>query len=103
LIVYNVTVKIDCDVHDEWLVWMKKKHILDVMASGVFTKYQMSRLIGINEQDGITYSIQYTLENVANLNKYFEEYAPDLQEEHLIKFKDKFVAYRTVMEVVSTS
>ena len=27
MIIYNVTIKIDLDVHDEWLAWMKLEHI----------------------------------------------------------------------------
>ena len=33
-ILYNVTVSIDKDVEKEWLEWMKKVHIPDVMRTG---------------------------------------------------------------------
>ena len=103
MIIYNVTVKVDSDVNDDWLEWMLKHHILDVMKTGLFIDYRISRLIGLDEEDGISYSIQYSLESVDKLNRYFEHFAPGLQEDHSSRFKDKFVAYRTVMEVVSTS
>ena len=32
MIVYSVTVNIENEVHDDWLSWMKNKHIPDVMA-----------------------------------------------------------------------
>ena len=103
MIIYNVTVKVDSDVHKDWLNWMLKHHILDVMKTGLFIDYRISRLIGLDEKDGISYSIQYSLENVDKVNTYFEEFAAGLQEEHSSRYKDKFVAYRTVMEVVSSS
>jgi hypothetical protein len=37
MIVYNVTINLDHDIHDEWVKWMKEKHLHDVMATGMFT------------------------------------------------------------------
>jgi hypothetical protein len=34
MILYNVTVSVDPEIHDEWLAWMKSKHIPDVLATG---------------------------------------------------------------------
>ena len=31
MIVYNVTIKIDLDVHDLWLKWMKEEHMARVL------------------------------------------------------------------------
>ena len=50
---------------------------------------------------GLTYSIQYTCENKAKLEQYNANFAPALQKEHSNKFEGKFVAFRTILEVVS--
>ena len=37
MIIYNVTVSlVDQTIHEEWLNWMKTKHIPDVMNTGCF-------------------------------------------------------------------
>jgi hypothetical protein len=36
MIVYNVTVKVNTEVHDEWFAWMKETHIPEVMKTGLF-------------------------------------------------------------------
>ena len=36
MILYNVTVSIDVKKADEWLHWMRTKHIPDVMATSCF-------------------------------------------------------------------
>ena len=36
MILYNITVNIDHDIHQEWLVWMKDIHIPDVLSTGLF-------------------------------------------------------------------
>ena len=99
MIIYNVTVNIDDDVHDEWLQWMKEKHIPDVMSTGLFIENKICRLL-VKEESGISYSIQYTCQNINDYNTYQREHSERLQKEHAIRYADKFVAFRTLLEVV---
>ena len=99
MIIYNVTVNIEDDVHHQWLQWMKEIHIPDVMRTGLFIDYKICRVL-VEEESGHTYSIQYTCNGMKEYNKYNDEYASKLQGEHSKKFKDKFVAFRTLLEVV---
>ncbi len=58
--VYNVTVNVDDAVAEEWLLWMKRVHIPQVMATGLFTDFNMFRIMDRQEDEtGITYAIQY--------------------------------------------
>jgi len=101
MILYNVTVNIDDSVHDEWLEWMRSKHIPDLLSTGLFTESKLYKIRTENEEEGNTYSIQYLLRSIDEYEKYQKEYAGKLQSEHTEKFKDKFVAFRTIMELVS--
>ena len=100
MIIYNVTVKIDNDTHDEWLQWMKSKHIPDVMATGLFTENKIYKVL-TDETDGRTYSIQYSCKDMNDYEKYQKDHASNLQKEHTEKYKDKFVAFRTILEEVT--
>ena len=44
-IFYNVTVIIDDSILDEWKSWMIETHIPDVMATGAFESYQLTKVI----------------------------------------------------------
>ena len=99
MIIYNVTVNIDHDVHKEWLHWMREKHIPDVMATGYFLENKICKVL-VEEEQGITYSIQYTAANMPDYEEYKREHAPRLQKEHVNKFAGKFVAFRTLLEVL---
>jgi len=99
MILYNVTVKVERDTHDDWLQWMKEVHIPDVLATGFFTENKLCRLL-IDETDGFTYSIQYFCTDMDTLEQYQKEHATRLQQEHQEKYDGKFVAFRTLMEVV---
>lgn len=99
MIIYNVTVNIDDSVHDEWLKWMKKSHIPDVMKTGCFEGNRVLRLL-VQEESGTSYSVQYTCRTIDDFKRYQEDFASKLQKEHTEKFKDKFVAFRTLLEEV---
>ena len=100
MFIYNVTVKVESDIADDWLDWMQKKHIADVMDTGFFSSYKICKLVLPYEDDGITFAIQYSFKEMADLQQYQAKHAKGLQEEHTNRFKDKFVAFRTVLELV---
>jgi hypothetical protein len=101
MIVYNVTINIEPDVEQAWLMWMKSEHIPRVMETGYFTDHRILRLL--NEQPdatGTTYAIQYNADDIGKLEAYLEKEAPRLQKESLNAFPGKFVAFRTFLEEV---
>ncbi len=99
-IIYSVTVKIETSVHDEWLGWMQQQHIPDVLKTGCFTGCRMLRLLNEQEDDGITYSIQYTCNRLADYETYRDRFSKQLQQQHLDRYEGRFVAFRTLLEQV---
>jgi hypothetical protein len=99
MFIYNVTVNIADDAHQEWLKWMKEKHIPDVMKTGCFIDNQMVKVLYV-EDEGHTFSIQYKFLEMADIEKYQKEFAPKLQAEHTARFKDKYTAFRTLLQIV---
>lgn len=99
MIIYNVTVNVEDSIHDEWLAWMKSVHIPDVMRTGMFSEYRFCRVLS-NADTGRTYSFQYTCESMEKFERYRDEFAPALRNQVTEKFGDKFVAFRTLLEVI---
>lgn len=97
--IYSVTVNVNNLVHEEWLSWMKEKHIADVMKTGCFVDSKFLKLLYV-EDEGHTYSIQYRFLELADMERYRKEFAPALQAEHQEKFKDQFAAFRTILKEV---
>ena len=102
MIIYSVTVNINKSVEDDWLRWMKEKHIPDVMNTGCFVSYRITRLLSPEsyDPDSTTYNIQYTLESLGKLREYQHLYAPPLQKEHEERYAGKFHAFRTILKEV---
>ena len=101
MILYNVTIKIDHSVEEDWLQWMQEKHIPDVLATGCFKSHQLSRVISMRDDDGTTYAIQYACPDMATLHRYQVQHAAKLQLEHTARYKDKFAAVRTLLETMN--
>lgn len=98
MIIYNVTVNIDDDVHDDWFDWMTNVHIKDVMDTGLFIEAKLSRILA-EEEGGKSYSIQYLCQDMETLDEYQEKHAPKLQQDHTSRYGGKFVAFRTLLRV----
>lgn len=98
--IYNVTINIDKSVEQVWLRWMQEKHIPEMLATGKFTEAKFCQVM-VDEDQGITYSVQYTTDSKETLEKYYREDADKLRQEGLSLFREKFVAFRTELKVVN--
>ena len=99
--IYNVTINIDEAEHLKWLQWMKESHIPDMLATGKFTEAKMCRVMVEEEMGGITYSIQYSCLSKDHLEQYYAEDAERLRAEGTRQFANKFVAFRTELELIT--
>jgi hypothetical protein len=100
MLLYNVTVGIDSDIEMEWLEWMKAKHIPDVLNTGMFIDYKIYKVLHDNNDGTVSYSVQYFATSLELVVQYLEVFAPAMAEEHRLKFLNKHVAFRTLLEEV---
>ena len=100
MFVYNVTIKINVPIHDQWLEWMKNIHIPDMLSTDCFQDATILRLLEVDDTDGYTYAIQYKTESKSKYNQYTELYAPSMRQKTIEKWGDQFVAFRSFLEIV---
>lgn len=100
MIIYNVTIKLEESIQQQWLHWMQQEHIPEVIATGCFIKATILRLIEVDDSEGPTYAVQYYAESKANYNRYIENYAPEMRQRSFVKWGNRFIAFRSVMQVV---
>jgi len=101
MIIYNVTIKINWTVHNEWLQWMLDVHVPEILGTGCFEKHQVLRLLENDDTEGPTYAFQYYAVTTAQYNRYIELYGPALRQQTIAKWGNNFIAFRSLMEVVS--
>ncbi len=99
-IIYNVTIKVSSEARDQWLEWMQQVHIPEVMATACFKSFRLLHLEGYDDDEGITYAIQYNCPNQKLFAIYQRDHAPALQKKHQKMFDGKFIAFRTILKLI---
>ena len=98
--IYNVTVNIDTSIQANWLSWMRNKHIPEMLALGQFSKAKLCKVLINEEMGGVTYSVEYTVDSLNTLKNYYENNAEEMRKHGMELFQNKFVAFRTELEVI---
>ena len=97
---YNVTIKVDPSIAEEWLNWLNEEHIPDMKSTGCFYQASIYRLLEMDETDGITYAVQYHAENMEAYKRYLQDFDATMREKGKEKWNNKFIAFRSVLELV---
>ena len=100
MILYNVTVGIDKEIENEWVVWMKETHIPKVMNSKVFVSYKFYKVLTHDDENTVSFCVQYLTHTIEDFNRYLKDFAPAMVAEHQQKYPGKHVAFRTLLEEV---
>ena len=99
-IIFNVTVKLEQQIADDWLDWMVNEHIPEIMHTGCFIDFKIVRLLETDDSEGPTYAVQYHALSKADYNRYIELHAPEMRKKSFAKWGEQFIAFRSLMEVV---
>jgi Domain of unknown function (DUF4286) len=100
MIIYNVTASVDIDVHEAWLAYMRLTHVPDVMSTGMFVSYRLTKMLAHEHEDMEIYAIQYLCKDLETLQKYQAEFAPALQADVKRLYDGKFTVFRSYLEVL---
>lgn len=100
MLLYNITVGIDPDIEQEWLQWMKSKHMPEVQATEMFVEVRIYKVLHDQEDGSISYSLQHFAKSIDHVQQYIEVFAPKLIADHQQKFKNKHVVFQTLLEEI---
>ncbi len=100
MFIYNITIKVDTAIANEWLLWQKEIHIPEIMETGLFHDHRFYELLDQDESEGITYVLQYFTIERNNYDKYLHHYAPLLREKAIQKWGNQFIGFRTLLKEV---
>ena len=101
MLIYNVTIKVQNDIVEPWLVWLKEEHIPEMIATGCFTKAVILHLLETSDAEGETYAVQYYTNTGEDYQRYINRHSTTLRQKGLEKWGNKFISFRTIMEVVN--
>ena len=97
MIIYSVTVTIEAAIEREWLDWMQRVHVPDVLRTGCFIGATIYKLVEPKRDEPI-YAIQYQCASMAEYQRYRDHFAAALQKEHNDRFNGRFRASRQILK-----
>jgi hypothetical protein len=100
MILYNITFTVANEIEEDFVQWMKDKHIPDIFATGLFTEHKFFRLLNSPDDNVTNYAIQFFAENTKKLIEYEARFAHELRFETQARYGEKAIPFRTLMESV---
>ncbi len=100
MFLYNITIKVDNHILQQWLQWQKEEHIPEIMATDLFIENKFLRLLDQDDTDSATFVVQYLTDKKEKYDKYLNEYASLFRGKAFEKGENNFVAFRTLMQVI---
>ena len=100
MFIYNITIKVNNSIEEEWMAWQMEEHVPGIMATNLFDKFKIFRLLEQDDSEGQTFVFQYYTEHRKNYEQYINEHASRLREKAVKKWGDAFIAFRSLLEAV---
>lgn len=100
MFIYNVTVKVEPQIAEAWLAWLRNEHIPQVMATGCFIDHQVLQLQEVDDSDGPTYAIQYKAATRADYDNYQENFAKELQAATYQQWGERCIGFRSLLKIL---
>lgn len=100
MIVYNITTKVTPAIAEEWLVWQQSKYIPEIMATYLCNECKLFRLIGVEEEDGPTFTLQLFFADMEKYEAFMNEYAQPFSKKSSMKWGHQSIAFKTTMQLV---
>lgn len=99
MLLYNETIIIEEKAAQEWLKHMEEIHLPEVKAAGLVKSHRLLKVVD-SPNEGLTYCSQYEIEDQDKYNQFLTNHAEQLQKVLLSRFKERYVIYNTLMEVL---
>jgi hypothetical protein len=100
MFIYNITIKVNNSIAQEWMKWQMEEHVPEIMATGLFTEFKIFRLLDQDDYEGPTFVFQYYADERKKYDRYIREYAPRLIEKAFQKWGNGFITFRSLLERV---
>lgn len=101
MFVYNLTIKIDNKLLDEWLPWIINEFVPQVMCTNLFIENNVFELLEPGDDESSTFVLQFKTGLKENYNNYIMKHSKTLNEKASLKWGNHFITFGTLMQSVN--
>ncbi len=98
MIVYNTTFHVDGGIDAPFLAWVRSQYIPQAIQHGAVSQPRLTRVMVEAEGEGSSYSLQFEVASVADLQLWYEECGSQLSDQLATRFGAKVVGFTTLLE-----
>lgn len=100
MLIFNTTYLVSDKAHGAWHKWLHEHLIPFMIESSYFSKPQIAKVLGGEEQDGTSFSVQFHIADMQSLQQWNEKYGLDFHQNCTTKFGTEVIFFSTVLEIV---
>jgi len=100
MLIFNTTYKVASKVNENWISWTKESHIPFMLNSGNFTKAQITKIVGSEDEEGTSYSVQFHITDMNTLMMWHKNNASAFQNNCAATFGTDVSFFSTVLELI---
>lgn len=100
MLIYNTTYHCEQACYDEFVEWLRKVYIPTAMAHGAISSPRMSRILGHEENEGVSISLQFSTADFDTLSAWYEACGATLIEELEKNFHQRVAGFSTIMQEI---
>ena len=100
MIIFNTTFHIDEVLNEEFVEYILQRFIPMSTKSGILNSARFARIFGSNEDEGLSYAMEFQVGSIDQLDKCNKEESKDVFNPLMEKFKEKLIGFSTVMQTV---
>ena len=100
MIVYNTTFHVETEIQDEFVEYMLQRFIPACTKSGLLTSPRLARVYGGEEDEGVSFAIEFTAGDLQTLEKWNTEESSLIFAPMFDKFKEKIAGFSTILQTI---
>jgi len=100
MLIFNTTYKVSTDFRDSWLQWIHDFHIPFMLEAGTFSSPQIARVVGSEDEQGISFSVQFRIDDMELLKNWHRVNATAFQNNCRERFGNNVIFFTTVLELI---
>ena len=100
MIVFNTTYLVSFEVHDVWLQWISCRHIPSMLGTSFFKDPRLFKVL-VDEEHGITYSLQFSSPDMAAMQQWREKHRAEIDADLWETFGESVMSFSTLLEEIN--
>ena len=100
MLIYNTTFQVGLEDARNFVIWLSECYIPEIEKNGLLHNPRLTQILSHQEEDSECFSLQWEVEDSAQLHRWHVAQGAHLNEEMMKIFKDKVVGFPTLMEVI---